>query len=182
VEPSTRAEPALPGSAPVHPATGAPFAGFWQRFISFCIDGAILSAVCFLLLAPVIADWLIPEDAKGTALGDIVLGPILAVTLILASTLVSLSYFSVGDGLGGTAGKRMLGLRVVNSNGSTPGLPTGFLRNLMRLVTSVAWFVGLFAHLWMIWDERNQTLYDKMAGTYVVRQHATGAFGTAKTA
>jgi uncharacterized RDD family membrane protein YckC len=27
----------------------------------------------------------------------------------------------------------------------------------------------LLAYLWPIWDRRNQTLYDKMAGTIVVR-------------
>jgi uncharacterized RDD family membrane protein YckC len=30
-------------------------------------------------------------------------------------------------------------------------------------------FPILLAYLWPLWDRRNQTLYDKMAGTIVVR-------------
>ena len=34
---------------------------------------------------------------------------------------------------------------------------------------AILWLPLLLAYLWPLWDARNQTLYDKLAGTIVVR-------------
>jgi uncharacterized RDD family membrane protein YckC len=71
---------------------------------------------------------------------------------------------------GQTLGKMAVGVKVVRAADEAR---VGYLRALGRVVS--IWLLGLFllplllAYLWPIWDRRNQTLYDKMAGTIVVR-------------
>jgi len=56
---------------------------------------------------------------------------------------------------------------------STDAGRVSYMRALGRAVST--WLLGvlfvpiLLAYLWPLWDRRNQTLYDKMAGTIVVR-------------
>jgi len=71
---------------------------------------------------------------------------------------------------GQTLGKMALGARVVRAKDAGP---VGYGRSAGRAAS--AWLLGflvlplLLAYLWPLWDRRNQTLYDKMAGTIVVR-------------
>jgi uncharacterized RDD family membrane protein YckC len=71
---------------------------------------------------------------------------------------------------GQTVGKMALGVRVVRA---TDSAPVGYARALGRVAS---WLVlGIFvlplllAYLWPLWDRRNQTLYDKMVDTVVVK-------------
>jgi uncharacterized RDD family membrane protein YckC len=63
-----------------------------------------------------------------------------------------------------------LGERVVRAE---DGGPAGYARAFGRMISQS--LLGLFvlplllAYLWPLWDRRNQTLYDKMVGTIVVR-------------
>ena len=71
---------------------------------------------------------------------------------------------------GQTLGKMAVGVKVVRS---TDAGRVSYIRALGRAVST--WLLGvlfvpiLLAYLWPLWDRRNQTLYDKMAGTIVVR-------------
>jgi len=76
---------------------------------------------------------------------------------------------------GQTLGKMALGIRVVRSEDADR---VSYGRALGR--ASSLWVLGIFgslllglplllAYLWPLWDRRNQTLYDKMASTIVVR-------------
>ena len=71
---------------------------------------------------------------------------------------------------GQTLGKMAVGVKVVRS---TDAGRVSYMRALGRAVST--WLLGvlfvpiLLAYLWPLWDRRNQTLYDKMAGTIVVR-------------
>jgi uncharacterized RDD family membrane protein YckC len=71
---------------------------------------------------------------------------------------------------GQTLGKLALGIRVVRAS---DGAAAGYAHALARVVSvSVFGFLVvplLLAYLWPLWDERNQTLYDKLVGTVVVR-------------
>jgi uncharacterized RDD family membrane protein YckC len=60
-----------------------------------------------------------------------------------------------------------LGIRVVGPDGESPGLWRAVLRQVMAIVLSDT-VVGL-GYLWMLWDSRQQTWHDKIAGTFVVR-------------
>ena len=77
---------------------------------------------------------------------------------------------------GQTLGKMAVGVKVVRSSDAGR---VSFVRALGRAVST--WLLGvlfvpiLLAYLWPLWDKRNQTLYDKMAGTIVVRVRRGGA-------
>ena len=139
------------------------YGGFWRRLAALLVDGLIL---------------LLPGGALlviGWAIVDVAFGQLLL-------SLLSFGYAAVLNGQGGTFGKRALGLRVVDRTGSPPGIEQGAVRAFLpiglgilvsfvgsALLDSLVSLLVLVDHLWMLWDERSQTLHDKMAGTYVVR-------------
>jgi uncharacterized RDD family membrane protein YckC len=84
----------------------------------------------------------------------------------LVGWLFQLAYHWLWNSLGWSPGKRLLGLRIVTSEGRSPGLGRGFARTAGTLLSILAFFVGYFA---AAWDTRRQTWHDKIAGTYVVR-------------
>jgi uncharacterized RDD family membrane protein YckC len=71
---------------------------------------------------------------------------------------------------GQTLGKMALGVRVVRAEDASR---VAYARSAGRVAS--AWLLGIFtlplllAYLWPLWDRRNQTLYDKMVKTIVVR-------------
>ena len=74
---------------------------------------------------------------------------------------------------GQTWGKRLMGIKVIRSDGSPPGwgrsivrYPLGFGIELALLYV----LVGFLAWLWPLWDNDRQAWHDKMAKTYVVRK------------
>ena len=77
---------------------------------------------------------------------------------------------------GQTLGKMAVGVKVVRS---TDAGRVSYARALGRAAST--WLLGLLflpillAYLWPLWDRRNQTLYDRMAGTIVVRVRGGGA-------
>jgi len=82
------------------------------------------------------------------------------------STLLFLAYFTLFIGeLGQTPGKKLFGLRVVR----TDGLPVSYGQAFVR---AIGYFISLFmwlGFLWALWDRRNQTWHDKLAGTLVIQ-------------
>ena len=119
------------------------YAGFWLRFGAILVDGVILGVVGVILLF-VLTD----------------------TTAALFNFVIGFAYYVLGNGWGGTPGKRLLGLRVVNNDGDEPGLAAGLVRYLVTLISALALFLG---YLWMLWDGQRQTWHDKAAGTFVVQ-------------
>lgn len=71
---------------------------------------------------------------------------------------------------GQTLGKMALGVRVVRAAGAgRVGYPRALGRVACICVLGLLVLPLLLAYLWPLWDQRNQTLYDKMVGTVVVR-------------
>ena len=70
---------------------------------------------------------------------------------------------------GQTLGKMAVGVRVVRrTDASRVSYGRAFGRAASTWLLGVFVFPILLAYLWPLWDRRNQTLYDKMAGTIVV--------------
>lgn len=148
--------PATPVAA-VHapqPAAAQELADFWSRFVAFLLDSVMVG---FSL--PLLAGLLF---GAGAGAGG---------TSVLLMILYA-AYFWIGNGLGGTLGKRMTGLAVVDERGETPGVARGLVRYLVSIVSALLFYLGYF---WMIWDAKKQTWHDKAAGTYVVRRAARAA-------
>ena len=77
-------------------------------------------------------------------------------------------YYWLFTGLKGqTLGKMAVGIKVVNAEGSVPGLGIATLREVPGKIAS---YIVIFpGFLWIIWDRRKQGWHDKIAKTYVVR-------------
>ena len=82
---------------------------------------------------------------------------------------LSISYHALAEWqFGKTLGKYLVGIRVVNADGSTPSLWTLYVRNTLRLVDWLPGFyiLGIGS---VILSDQNQRLGDWIAGTAVVR-------------
>ena len=135
--------------------------GFGRRFLAIIIDGVFIFMVSLLIafllgiLYVVLGWWTTASDWPWRAFGSIVL------------LLVSIVYYN-GKWVqksGQTFGKLMLGIRIVNSDGSPLTTKNMVLRYLGYLVSS------LFASLGFIWvaiDKKRRGWHDIIAGTYVI--------------
>ncbi len=86
-------------------------------------------------------------------------------------------YFYLGylDGTTGqTPGKRLMGTRVVNQQGELIGSGAGIGRKFAHIVDSLVCFIGWFLPLF---DQKRQTIADKMLSTYVVEGQEKKGFG-----
>jgi uncharacterized RDD family membrane protein YckC len=73
-----------------------------------------------------------------------------------------------GKRSGQTLGRQALGIRAVRTDGRRLSFGRALWRHLAHMTINVIPLVGLLNHLWPLWDKRNQTLHDKLAGTLVV--------------
>jgi uncharacterized RDD family membrane protein YckC len=118
------------------------------RFLAVLIDGLIIGAVTGILSFPF-------RDAPGAWGGSIGL-------------LAILYYIVLEATQGATLGKMALGLRVVKVDGSPISWSESIIRNLLRIVDSLFFYlVGAI----LIWNSPlRQRLGDRAAGTVVVRR------------
>jgi len=91
---------------------------------------------------------------------------------VLSVTAVSIAfvgmplYFAL-DGFGGTPGKRLLGLKIVNGSGAHLGLRRGLTRYLGTLGATTR---KSFRHRRVMWNRQRQFWHDISAGSYVVHR------------
>ena len=70
------------------------------------------------------------------------------------------------DGIkGGTPGKLILGLRIVNDKGNYIGIPMAILRYIGKILSAVILGIG---YIMIAFTEKKQGLHDKIAKTYVI--------------
>jgi uncharacterized RDD family membrane protein YckC len=138
------------------------YAGWWRRAAATLLDGLVL-----LVLWIVVFTWAGTTEEPTT--GEISDAAAIAVLLALFLFPILYGWLMVGR-WGQTLGKMALGEKVVRG---ADGGPVGYARAFGRLAST--WLLGIFvvpllvAYLWPIWDERKQTLYDKLVDTVVVK-------------
>jgi uncharacterized RDD family membrane protein YckC len=82
---------------------------------------------------------------------------------------IGLCYYALAEGMfGQTLGKRIVGIRVVDEDGSHLGFGAAVVRNLLRLVDGL--FFYLVGALFAFSSPRGQRLGDRAAHTVVVRR------------
>ena len=152
----------LPGQGAGDPLPGLRLAGWGRRASAFLLDWLLLITVIVT-----IAVWaLTTTDPVTDEPGDVQAVVFFLAVLFLPSTY---QWLMVGR-WGQTLGKMALGVRVVRGEDAER---IGYARACGRVAS--AWVLGLFvlplllAYLWPLWDKRNQTLYDKMVNTVVIR-------------
>ena len=175
---------------------GAPLAGWWHRVGAYLIDAVILIVVVGIVAAPWFADVFdvysdyfndVIADAEAGRQGSLssaelqeqVRGPLAIITLI--SLAVGFVY-NVGFLMWkqATPGKLITGLRVRLREQPGP-MPIGtvllrwlgqFGYSVLGLIPVVGGVFGLYSlldSLWPLWDDKRQTIHDKLAKTNVVR-------------
>jgi len=120
-------------------------AGVLTRFVALIIDSIILAVVGGIVTA------IVGDEVLGIGVGFIV-------------GLLYNGYFWTQNN-GQTPGKGLMGIRVVKTNGAKLTLVDAALRYVGYYISTFVLFLGW---LWAIPDANNQTLHDKLAGTYVV--------------
>lgn len=167
-EPQSIGAPSGPGAATgLPPHVPGTLASPWQRIGARLLDGVVL-----LLLFSALTVGVLDEDMYGadqTPSAGAVAG------MLIISALWEIGFVAT---LGGTPGKLMLGLRVADQEtGSIPPslrdavmrwLPT--LAGLVPLIGTLAAFVILvLSVVWLFSHAQRQTVYDRVATTYVVK-------------
>lgn len=136
-------------------------ASFWERLLALIIDEFILviSTVVFLVFLSLF----FPEASfKNLDLFRSVLG---ILGIIYNVWLVSWR--------GSTVGKKMLGLKIMNSSYEKISFGKTILRE-----TIGKWLSGILnlGYLWVLVDKKRQAWHDKIAGTLVVKLDRNGQF------
>lgn len=137
-------------------------AGFFSRLTAFVVDLIVIAA------AVGAGAWVVGSVKRllrPSAPGE--LAPVLG----LAVPLLTAAYY-VGSwaAFGQTAGKRLLGLRVVRADGTPVSLGRAALRLVGYLLSALPLYLG-FA--WILVDARHRGWHDLLAGTLVVYDRTT---------
>jgi uncharacterized RDD family membrane protein YckC len=138
-------------------------AGIALRFVAVLLD-AIIVFVPLGIVVGLLSGGGYAERGPGYANAGINVGGN-AVWLLLA---LGLGYYIVCEAAtGATLGKRMVGIRVVDEDGDRVTLGAAIIRNLLRLVDAL--FFYLVGFLFALTSSRGQRLGDRAAHTIVVR-------------
>ncbi|HYO59483.1 MAG TPA: RDD family protein [Archangium sp.] len=167
--PAARATTPAPGAEEVH----ARPASLWRRLLALAIDTSAIAGVAalYLMLASSVAGVQAPQTGLSGLDAFVVQVRALQSVLVPGAVLLlvlSLVYCAVSAFLwnGRTLGRRLLGLRLVDTHGfaPTPG------RAIVRAMLASLSFGFFLAGFWMaLFDRRGQTLHDKLTSTYVVQ-------------
>lgn len=149
------------------------FAGFFHRTAAFVMDAIIVSMLFLFLLDGVVytGQFLGPLFFSGTAaafnmpdmpvlFGSAVVGIIL---LVLICWLYSAG--STSSRYGGTFGKMILGMKVVDISGNTISFGRATVRFIAKIFAGLIFFIGFFM---IHFSPSNQGLHDRFSGTWVI--------------
>jgi uncharacterized RDD family membrane protein YckC len=142
------------------------YAGFWMRFLAYLVDSLLMSAVFFPLGFGV-------GLAMGASGADETSPLLLLVNVLinLVSLAVGWLYHGILDSSSwqGTAGKKLLGIRITDLNGHRISFGRATGRYFAMILSGMICFIGFFM---VAFTERKQGLHDMLAGTLVL----TGAW------
>lgn len=126
------------------------------RFGAIVIDNIVMAIAGVILGVLLMMAGLSPETEE------------YADTTSLLCLVLAFGYYSFFEGVfGGTIGKLLLGMRVVNAEGRNCGLGRALVRNLLRIIDALPFAYIVGAALVDSSDKR-QRLGDRVVKTYVV--------------
>jgi uncharacterized RDD family membrane protein YckC len=131
---------------------GKPLAGFGYRVAGFVFDVGMAMAI---------------GTAASAAIGDD--GLLVAILVWFLVTTVAMALFG-----GQTLGKKLTGTRVLTQGGTRAGFGTSLLRDQLGRLLFVVPLFFLVDSIWAAASDSRQTLRDKMASTWVVREPGAG--------
>lgn len=144
------------------PHAAARGAGVLWRALALALDAALFCAAFFPVTRLVKGVWLMSAADHRWRHGLFIFDPLCLVFLVLI-----VAYYLALEARGGTLGKRLLGLRIVDVGGRSPGLRASVIRNALRIVDSLPACYLLGAVLIATSPECTR-LGDRLAGTRVI--------------
>lgn len=140
------------------------YAGFVTRFVAYAIDRLIVAGIIALISMGVnlaldalnLREWLTTHNAVALIVALFFLGLTVSVPL----------FYDMGFWMlaGQTPGKRVMGVRVVRTDGQRLKWGNAIRREVGYWISSIL-FLG---YLWVLVDNRRQGWHDKVGGTLVV--------------
>ena len=124
--------------------------GFFPRFVAYIIDAIIVGVVVTIVSAVfgVLGD-------AGAAIGQLV------------GFVVGIAYYIYfWSSTGQTLGKKVMGLKIVTTDGGKLSMGGAFIRLVGYVISSVVLELGF---IWILFDKDKQGWHDKIAKTYVVK-------------
>ncbi|KUK31951.1 MAG: RDD domain containing protein [Thermoanaerobacterales bacterium 50_218] len=137
--------------------------GVWRRFVALFIDGIILYIANYFIAKPF-------GSATTSFSGGVETGFSLVGGAALAVILLDFAYFVLLEGtVGATLGKLILGMRVVMKDGSKCRIGAALIRNIMRAIDGIPYFIPYLLGAILIWKSpTKQRLGERVANTLVV--------------
>ncbi len=140
------------------------FAGLRLRALALVADGVLFILIFFPVTRLVKGVWLMKTSDHLWGYGWLITDPICITFLIV----IALYFILLEGSVGTTLGKYLTGLRVVQPNGTKPGMKKAVIRNILRLIDGLPFMSLLGAVLILASPERTR-LGDRVAGTRVIR-------------
>jgi uncharacterized RDD family membrane protein YckC len=154
---------------PENVAFGYDIAGLGSRFLATLIDTLALGGLVFVLSVGL----LVIANLADASLADETLGYVMLGVISLATFAIFWGYYIFFESAwnGQTPGKRVLGLRVIRTDGAPISLSEAVIRNLVRIIDLLpsAYGLGVVA---MFINSQSRRLGDLAAGTLVVHDQA----------
>ena len=140
------------------------YAGFITRMVAFIIDRAIVSIIFFIIVWA--TEWILNAFEINILLfaeGESWQMPLAlgAGIYLIVSLLYDIGFWLLA---GQTPGKRVMGVRIVRTDGKRIKFGNA-LRRWIGYTLSAILFLG---YLWILFDNRRRGFHDKLAGTMVV--------------
>jgi uncharacterized RDD family membrane protein YckC len=153
------------GSSRAAQGGGAVAARLGDRFIAIILDTVFLGALALVIAALVSLRW--------SAVQDLGLSKPMLIALGAASAIlmVFLYHWLLEGAFGATMGKAIVGVRVLNQRGGMPGLRSSAVRNVLRLLDAIPFYLlGFFV---AVFSPARRRIGDYAAQTVVLEQSPT---------
>ncbi|MBD1390979.1 RDD family protein [Neiella sp. HB171785] len=140
------------------------YGGFWIRLVAVLIDSVLL----LLILGPILlllfgVDYFVPAEPQQTP--DLATSVLDALINNVVPAVVTIVMWLK---LGGTPGKLLLGLAVVDKqNFEAISLKQAVLRYLGYIPSTLILMLGF---LWVVFDDRKRGWHDMIGGTVVIKR------------
>ena len=140
------------------------YAGFVTRLIAYAIDRLIVAAI--LAVLGIAVSWILSTLGLNEWIASPGWVQTVVILLLLALGVVIRLLYTMGFWVlaGQTPGKRVMGVRIVRTDGRRVRWGNAIRREIGYLISYVL-FLG---YLWILVDNRRQGWHDKLAGTLVI--------------
>ncbi len=146
----------------IFPEQPVVYATFGQRLGAMLLDWLVL----------IVPSWLIARYVGGQNIfREVIHGEFLVTSITgqFASMILNWLYYALMESgrNQATIGKRAVGIVVTDMQGARLTFANATGRYFGKIISALIIYIGYFM---MLWDDKNQTLHDKMAGTLVIKK------------